>query len=152
MPFAQDILPSSTVPWSFPYDRVMGLLAGISGRVVGERLSIPTTSPWRILRVLRDSGYLLFDQERKTHRLSFKFLSLGNVLLNRMGFRSQARGYLKKIVELTGETAELSARGKDQLVLIDQVEGPEEARLFSSIGGAYPHFHATATGKVYLAI
>lgn len=118
---------------------------------IGERLTIPTPSLWRILCVLRDSGYLLFDQDRKTYRLSFKFLYLGNVLLNRMGFRSQARGYLKQLVELTGETAELSARVKDQLVLIDQVEGPEPVRLFSSIGSAYPYFHATAPGKVYLA-
>jgi DNA-binding IclR family transcriptional regulator len=68
-----------------------------------------------------------------------------------MGFRSQARGYLKKLMELTGETAELSARVKDQLILIEQVEGPEAVRLFSRIGSAYPYFHATAPGKVYLA-
>jgi DNA-binding IclR family transcriptional regulator len=39
---------------------------------------------------------------------------------------------------------------RDQLVLIDQVEGPEAVRLFSRIGSAYPYFHATAPGKVYL--
>jgi len=112
---------------------------------------IPTPSLWRILWVLRDNGYLLFDQDKKTYRLGFKFLYLGNILLNRMGFRSQARGYLKQLVELTGETAELSARIKDQLILIDQIDGPEAVRLFSRIGSAYPYFHATAPGKVYLA-
>lgn len=118
---------------------------------ISERLTIPAPSLWRILCVLRDNGYLLFDQEKKTYRLGFKFLYLGNIMLNRMGFRSQARGYLKQLVEMTGETAELSARVKDQLVLIDQVEGPEAVRLFSRIGSAYPYFHATAPGKVYLA-
>lgn len=68
-----------------------------------------------------------------------------------MGFRSQARGHLKRLVESSGETAELSARVKDQLILIDQVEGPEAVRLFSRVGSAYPYFHATAPGKVYLA-
>ena len=99
----------------------------------------------------RKSGYLLFDQDRKTFRLGFKFLYLGNIVLDRMGFRSQARKYLKQLVELTGETAELSARVKDQLILIEQVEGPEAVRLFSRVGSAYPYFHATAPGKVYLA-
>ena len=135
--------------------KVLELLAQeeyeLSLKSISERLSIPTPSLWRILSVLRDNGYLLFDQDKKTYRLGFKFLYLGNILLNRMGFRSQARGYLKQLVELTEETAELSTRVKDQLILIDQVEGPEAIRLFSRIGSAYPYFHATAPGKVYLA-
>jgi DNA-binding IclR family transcriptional regulator len=135
--------------------KVLELLAQeeseLSLRSISERLGIPIPSLWRILHVLRDHGYLLFDNDRKTYRLGFKFLYLGNIMLNRMGFRSQARGYLKQLVELTGETAELSARVKDQLILIDQVEGPEAVRLFSSVGSAYPYFHATAPGKVYLA-
>jgi alkylation response protein AidB-like acyl-CoA dehydrogenase len=65
-----------------------------------------------------------------------------------MGFRSQARKYLKQLVEWTGETAELSARVKDQLILIEQVEGPEAVRLFSRVGSAYPYFHATAPAKI----
>ena len=123
----------------------------LSLKSIGDRLGIPTPSLWRILGLLREKGYILFDQEQKTYRLGFKFLYLGNILLSRMGFRSHARGYLKQLVELTGETAELSARVKDQLLLVDEVEGPEAVRLFSRIGSAYPYFHATAPGKVYLA-
>jgi IclR family KDG regulon transcriptional repressor len=118
---------------------------------IAHTLNIPVPSLWRILGVLRENGYVLFDPGRKTYRLGFKFLYLGNIVLNRMGFRSQARGYLKQLVEQTGETAELSARVKDQLILIDQVEGPDAVRLFSRVGSAYPYFHATAPGKVYLA-
>ena len=120
-------------------------------RSISTRLDIPRPSLWRILSVLRNSGYILFDPEKKTYRLGFKFFYLGNILLDGMGFRSEARGFLKRLVDLTGETAELSARIKDQLILIDQVEGPEAIRLFSRIGSAYPYFHATAPGKVYLA-
>jgi len=118
---------------------------------ISRTLDIPVPSLWRILSVLREDGYVLLDPGTKTYRLGFKFLYLGNIVLNRMGFRSQARGYLKKLVELTGETAELSARIKDQLILIEQVEGPDAVRLFSRVGSAYPYFHATAPGKVYLA-
>jgi len=135
--------------------KVLELLAEESSELglnsIAHTLNIPVPSLWRILGVLRDNGYVLFDPDRKTYRLGFKFLYLGNIALNRMGFRSQARGYLKQLVELTGETAELSARVKDQLILIDQVEGPDAVRLFSRVGSAYPYFHATAPGKVYLA-
>ena len=135
--------------------RVLELLAEeeseLSLKSIAERLDIPTPSLWRILGVLRENGYLLFDQDKKTYRLGFKFLYLGNIFTSRMGFRSHARGTLKELMESTGETAELSARVKDQLVLIEQVEGPDAVRLFSRIGSAYPYFHATAPGKVYLA-
>ncbi len=135
--------------------KVLELLAEeeseLSLKSIAERLRIPVPSLWRILGVLRENGYLLFDEDRRTYRLGFKFLYLGNVFMSRMGFRSQARGYLKKLTEWSGETAELSARVKDQLILIEQVEGPEAVRLFSRIGSAYPYFHATAPGKVYLA-
>lgn len=135
--------------------KVLELLAAEGAELglksIAQNLDIPVPSLWRILGVLRENGYVLFDRDRKTYRLGFKFLYLGNMVLNRMGFRSQARGYLKQLVELTGETAELSARVKDQLILIEQVEGPDAVRLFSRIGSAYPYFHATAPGKVYLA-
>ncbi|EFK10380.1 IclR helix-turn-helix domain protein [delta proteobacterium NaphS2] len=120
-------------------------------KTISERLNIPVPSLWRIMGVLKENGYVILDPEKKTYRPGFKFLYLGNLVLNTMGFRSQARKYLKQLVDRTGETAELSARVKDQLILIEQVEGPDAVRLFSRVGSAYPYFHATAPGKVYLA-
>ena len=135
--------------------KVLELLASedteLNLKSLSKRLEIPTPSLWRILNVLRENGYAIFDAETKTYRLGFKFLYMGNVVMNRMGFRSQARNHLKRLMDLSGETAELSSRVKDQLILIDQVEGPEAVRLFSRIGSAYPYFHATAPGKLYLA-
>lgn len=125
--------------------------AELSLKSINRRLDIPTPSLWRILKVLMENGYLLFDRDRRTYRLGYKFLYLGNIFMSRMGFRSRARGHLKQLMERCGETAELSARVKDQLILIEQVEGPEAVRLFSRVGSAYPYFHATAPGKLYLA-
>jgi DNA-binding IclR family transcriptional regulator len=116
-----------------------------------QESKIPAPSLWRLLRVLRDSGYVIYDPERHTYRLGYKFLYMGNILLGRMGFRSEARNYLRKLVDLTGETAEFSGRLSDELVLLDQEESPQAVRLFSRIGSTYPYFHATAPGKVYLA-
>ncbi|RLB16826.1 MAG: hypothetical protein DRG63_04690 [Deltaproteobacteria bacterium] len=125
--------------------------AELNLKSISQKLQIPAPSLWRIMTTLKSRGYVIYDPVTKMYRLGFKFLYLGNILLNKMGFRSHARGHLKELVALTGETAELSARVKDQLILIDQVEGPEAVRLFSRIGSAYPYFHATAPGKIYLA-
>ncbi len=118
---------------------------------ISKRLGIPLPSLWRIMLVLKDKGYVIFDRQLRTYRLGFKFLYLGNLLSKGMAIRTQARNYLKLLVEKSGETAELAARIKDQLVLLEQMEGPDPVRLFSRVGSAYPYFHATAPGKVYLA-
>jgi len=135
--------------------RIIELLAEeeteLTLKEIGRRLGIPSPSLWRLLSLLRERGYVNYDPDKRTYRLGFKFLYMGNVLLGGAGYRSQAREHLKELVALTGETAELSSRIKDQLVLIDQVEGPDAIRLFSRVGSAYPYFHATAPGKVYLA-
>jgi DNA-binding IclR family transcriptional regulator len=55
---------------------VLEFLAEVSLKSIAERLSIPIPSRWRILGVLRDNGYLLFDRDRKTYGLGFKFLYL----------------------------------------------------------------------------
>ena len=97
--------------------RVIELLAEenaeLNLRSISEKLGIPSPSLWRILRVLRENGYVIFDPKQKTYRLGFKFFYLSNILLSGLGFRSQARDYLKRLVDQTGETAELSTRVKD---------------------------------------
>ena len=118
---------------------------------LSERLHIPSASLWRIMKVLTDHEVVIFDKKRHTYRLGFKLMVMGNLLLSGSRFRSQGREYLKKLAELTGETAELDLRIRDQLVLIDQVAGPSPVTLYSHVGSAMPYFHATAPGKVYLA-
>jgi DNA-binding IclR family transcriptional regulator len=53
--------------------KVLELLAQeeseLSLKSISERLTIPTPSLWRILCVLRDNGYLLYDKNKKTYRL-----------------------------------------------------------------------------------
>ncbi len=135
--------------------KILEILAGADAELpfssLKQESKIPAPSLWRLLHVLRDNGYVIYDPERHTYRLGYKFLYMGNILLDRMGSRSEARNHLRKLVGLTGETAEFSGRLRDELVLLDQEESPQAVRLFSRIGSTYPYFHATAPGKVYLA-
>ena len=119
---------------------------------LSEKLDIPAASLWRILKVLTDNDYLIFDRKRHTYRCGFKLMRMGSALLNGAHFRSQGRDYLKKLSDLTGETTELDVRIRDQLVLIDQVIGANAVHLYSHIGSTMPYFHATAPGKIFLSL
>lgn len=116
-----------------------------------HRLRIPPSSLWRILKVLVERGYILMDPQRRTYRLGFKLATMGNVLLENSQFKSLVIEDLRRLSDTTMETVELDVRVKDQLVLVEQVVGPEGLYMYSHPGSSMPYFHATAPGKVYLA-
>ena len=115
------------------------------------RLSIPRQSLIRILNTLCDRGIVDRAGRRGCYRLGMKLLYLGNRLQDNIRLRSVARPFLEELAEATHKTVELSTLDRDQLVLIEQIEGSEGIRLYTRIGSAYPYFHAVAVGKVYLA-
>jgi len=114
-------------------------------------LAIPRQSLIRILNTLCDRGIVDKAGKRGCYRLGMKLLYLGNRLQDNIRLRSAARPFMEELAEATHKTVELSTLDRDQLILIEQVEGSEGIRLYTRIGSAYPYFHAVAVGKVYLA-
>jgi DNA-binding IclR family transcriptional regulator len=114
-------------------------------------LPIPRPSLVRILRILIDRGLITKTGGKGLYRLGMKLIYLGNRLENKLKLKSIAVPFMQGLALKTGKTIELSTLDKDQLILIDQIEGNEGVRLFSRIGSAYPYFHALAAGKIYLA-
>ncbi len=118
-----------------------------------DEIDIPPSSLWRVLNVLKERGYVHFNEKRRVYRLGLQFLYMNNSLMGGIGYRSTAWEYLKRLSRLTGETAELDIRVQDHLVLVEQIEGEKGKveELYSHPGSSIPYFHATAPGKVYLA-
>jgi DNA-binding IclR family transcriptional regulator len=115
------------------------------------KLSIPRQSLIRILNTLCDRGVVERTGQRGFYRLGMKLLYFGDRLQDKIKLRSIGRPLMMDLAEKTRKTVELSALDRDQLVLIEQVEGSEGIRLYSRVGSAYPYFHAVAAGKIYLA-
>ena len=115
------------------------------------RLTIPRQSLIRILNTLCDRGIVDKTGRRGFYRLGMRLLYLGNRLQDNIRLRSVARPFLQELADKTHKTVELSTLDRDQLVLIEQIEGSEGIRLYTRIGSAYPYFHAVAVGKIYLA-
>jgi len=115
------------------------------------RLKIPRQSLIRILNTLCDRGIVDRAGRRGGYRLGMKLLYLGNRLQDNIRLRSVARQLMEELAQVTHKTVELSTLDRDQLILIEQIEGSEGIRLYTRIGSAYPYFHAVAVGKIYLA-
>ena len=114
-------------------------------------LNIPRASLARILKILTDRGIITKTGARGFYSLGMKLLYLGNRLESKLELRSVAWPFMQELASKTGKTIELSTIDRDQLILIDQIEGNEGVRLFSRIGSAYPYFHTLGAGKIYLA-
>jgi DNA-binding IclR family transcriptional regulator len=116
-----------------------------------EELNIPRQSLIRILNTLCDRGMLDRAEQRGFYRLGMKLLYFGNRLQDDIKLRSVAWPFMQELADKSHKNIELSTLDRDQLVLIEQIEGTEGIRLYTHIGSAYPYFHAVAVGKIYLA-
>jgi DNA-binding IclR family transcriptional regulator len=114
-------------------------------------LNIPKPSLARILGVLTERGLVTKTNERGLYKLGMQLLYLGGRIESKLRLRSVAWPHMEELALKTGKTIELSTLDRDQLILIDQIEGNEGVRLFTRIGSAYPYFHAIGAGKIYLA-
>ena len=118
---------------------------------VMKRVNIPRQSLIRILNTLCDRGIVERAGQRGYYRVGMRLLYLGNRLQDKITLRSVAWLFMQELAEETHKTIELSTLDRDQLILIEQIEGTEGVRLYSRVGGVYPYFHALAAGKIYLA-
>lgn len=115
------------------------------------RIGIPRQSLIRILNTLCDRGIVERADQRGFYRAGMRLLYLGSRIQDKITLRSVAFAFMQELAERTHKTIELSTLDRDQLILIEQIEGTEGVRLYSRVGGFYPYLHALAVGKVYLS-
>ncbi|QNN53918.1 IclR family transcriptional regulator [Nocardioides mesophilus] len=130
---------------------ILEALARSSGPVgVGEvaaMTGLPQGTAHRLLRSLRSRGYVRHDAARK-YSLGAATLRLGDAAHQTLAHT--ARPFLTRLVEDTGETANLSILEGDDVVYVAQVSSPHTLRMFAEVG-RHVSPHSTASGKVLLA-
>ena len=116
-----------------------------------KRTGIPRQSLIRILNTLCDKGIVERADQRGFYRAGMRLLYLGGRIQDKITLRSVAYAFMQELAAKTHKTIELSTLDRDQLILIEQIEGTEGVRLYSRVGGFYPYLHTLAVGKVYLS-
>ena len=120
-------------------------------RELMENLRIPRATLSRLLKILKERGYLRQDPYTRRYRLGSSILVIGASVLDTLELREIARPYMQKLLEKTNETIELAILDDGALLYIDKLESTESIRIFARIGSRYETLHATAPGKVMLA-
>jgi DNA-binding IclR family transcriptional regulator len=108
------------------------------------------TTAHRLLRALQSEGLIDRNQQSGGYFLGAVLMALGVQALSSNNLRLRARPILKKLAEISGETATLEIPVDDSMLILDEVSGDHVVAAAANVGTRWP-IHATSTGKVFIA-
>lgn len=118
---------------------------GITQLATVSGLPLPTI--YRLLRTLVSGDYVRRGPSRR-YLLGPRLIRLGESAGSVIG--EIAKPYLKRLVEATGETANLALLDGDEVVYIAQAPSKHSVRMFTEVGRRL-NAHCTGVGKALLA-
>ncbi|KNX40900.1 Acetate operon repressor [Roseovarius tolerans] len=137
-------------------DRALGVLTtvarqeGVNLTDLSLSLGIPTATTHRILTTLQKREFVRFDEERQDWTIGIEAYRTGVAYLKRTNLADAGRPVMRRLMEQTGETANLAVPDGAEVVFIGQVETGNPIRAFFPPGSRTP-MHASGIGKALLA-
>lgn len=134
--------------------RIMNTLAeyshGLTLSDLAHTVNLPTSTAHRLLTTLQNERYVRFDNERSVWRIGVQAFQVGSTFVRSRDLVSIARPYMRRLMEESGETANLGIIDRGEVIFLAQVECQKTMRAVAGPGGRAP-LHSTATGKTLLA-
>lgn len=137
-------------------DRAMAVfehLSTMSGATLSELAADTDQSPattYRILTTLEARRLVEFDAAAQLWHVGPNAFLIGARYLRRASVVDRARPVLRRLMEATGETANLGISREDHVLFVSQVESNALIRAFFPPGTLSP-MHASGIGKALLA-
>ncbi len=117
---------------------------------ISRRIRLPKSTTHRFLTALAEQGLLYKEPGGHGFRLGYQLFRWGMLAQRSIDFRNLALPILKKLCQVTGETAVLSVRDGNAGIWIEQIES-EQAFRIAKREGVRLMLHAGASSKVLLA-
>lgn len=137
-------------------DRAMSVFEFLSegqGRSLTNLAQALKQSPatvYRILVTLEGHGLVEFDKIDQVWEIGPRAFIIGSRFLRRTSLVDRARPILRRLMETTGETANLGIEQTGRVLFVSQVETTASIRAFFP-PGTLSRLHASGIGKVLLA-
>lgn len=132
---------------------VLEFLSAAQGKTLSALAQDLDQSPatvYRILVTLQGRGLVEFDAEEQLWHIGAQAFVIGARFLRRTSLVDRARPILRRLMEATGETANLGMEREGQVLFLSQVETHSNIRAFFPPGTLSP-LHASGIGKALLA-
>jgi IclR family transcriptional regulator, KDG regulon repressor len=149
--------PANLVQTITRISEILDILAehpkGLSVGELSRNVQLPKGTVHRLLTSLAYVGFVRQDSATKFYLLGFKLMELGNVVLNHIDLRNEARPLLIHLARQVGETVHLVVQDQDDAIYIDKVEPSQKSsglQMVSKLGTRIP-MHCSSVGKVLLS-
>ena len=137
-------------------DRALDILDVIAGgggltlTEIAQRLDLAPSTVHRVLVTLAARGVAESDNATQTWHVGPTAFRHGSAFMRRSGLVERARPVLRRLMEVTGETANLGILDGNAVLFLSQAETHETIRAFFPPGTRSP-LHASGIGKALLA-
>ncbi|WP_085522497.1 IclR family transcriptional regulator [Tuberibacillus sp. Marseille-P3662] len=122
---------------------------GLTMNDIAERLSLPQSSTFHLVRTLADYHYLI-QTDLKTFKLGPKLIQVGTKALESIDINAEAGPELRRLMETVEETVFMAVLLDRELVYISKVDNHRSVRTSAQIGARKP-LYCTGLGKAFLA-
>jgi IclR family transcriptional regulator, acetate operon repressor len=138
-------------------DRAMLLLEALSEDEEGYRLTdlairtgLSPSTAHRLLTTLEKRRFVAFDQSDNMWHVGRQSFAIGSAFIRRRNFVAPALPFLRRLRDLTHETANLGVVDDGEVIVLTQVESREIMRAITKVGGRAPMV-TSGIGKAILA-
>jgi IclR family acetate operon transcriptional repressor len=137
-------------------DRAMAVFEFLSERqgmalsALAEEMGQSPSTLYRVLVTLEGRGLVEFDPEAQLWHIGARAFTIGARFLRRTSLVDRARPVMRRLMEETGETANLGVEREGRVLFLGQVETHAAIRAFFP-PGTLSAMHASGIGKALLA-
>jgi len=138
-------------------DRALSILETLSEDDEGYRLSdlavrtgLSASTVHRLLATLESRRFVQFDRAESKWHVGVRSFTVGASFARRRNFSAQAIPYLRKLRDLTRETANLAMVDDEFIIVLTRMESREIMRSLTQVGGRVAMV-TSGVGKAVLA-
>ncbi|MCC6194732.1 MAG: helix-turn-helix domain-containing protein [Burkholderiales bacterium] len=123
---------------------------GLTLTDLSQRVELAPSTTHRLLATLEKMGYVYQGGELGRWYVGLQAFTVGTSFLANRDFVAQSHPYMRRLMEQSGETANLGILDGTEAVFIDQVQCREMMRTIVKLGSRVP-LHASGVGKAIFA-
>jgi IclR family acetate operon transcriptional repressor len=117
---------------------------------LSDRAGVPASSAHRVLMSLQSHGMVDFADATQEWQIGVEAFRIGSAFTRRTNIVEIARDPMRRLVEDTGETANLAIEDGGEVVFLAQVDTANPIRAFFRAGTRVP-MHSSGIGKALLS-
>ena len=123
---------------------------GMSLTELSEATDLPPSTTHRLLTTLEAERFVRPDPNGGQWRIGVAAFFVGSAFARSRDTLTLLRPYLRRLMEMSGETANLFVESDGEAICIGQIESRHAMRAITGVGGRVA-LHSSGAGKIFLA-